>query len=160
MEEVEPPFADESPEMQPTKAKKSRAPRAVKNPTALKNLDSDPAAPKVYNSVAEALGPAIAAALKNPKPAAKNPKPTPGSKMDPEWFDLWLVMSDTGNALIKSLLARKDIPEDALRLLEAILCLRESKDLFFAQGERLTAYSALFWADELKEWAANADGHT
>jgi len=156
MEEVEPPFADDA--LPPPKAK-GRKPRAAKNPSAPKILDADPAAPKVYNSVAEALGPAIAAALKNPKPAAKNPKPTPGSKINPEWYALYRVMADTGDSLIKSLLIRDDIPKDALRLLEAVLCLRESKDLFFAQGERLTPASALFWVDELKEWAAKADGH-
>ena len=79
--------------------------------------------------------------------------------MNPEWYDLYRVMADTGDSLIKSLLIRDDIPKDALRLLEAVLCLRESKDLFFAQGERLTPASALFWIDELKEWAANEDGH-
>ena len=153
MEEVEPPMSDDCafPALPPAKAKKTRAPRApraAKNPSVPKILDVDPAAPKVYNTMAEALEPAI-------KNAAKNPKPTPGSKMNPEWYALYRVMADTGDSLIKSLLIRDDIPKDALRLLEAVLCLRESKDLFFAEGERLTPASALFWIDELRTWAAS-----
>ena len=160
MEEVEPPFADDAPPPPPPPKAKGRKPHAAKNPSTPKILDADPAAPKIYNSCADVLGPAISTVLKNPKPSPgskKNPKPSPGSNMNPEWYDLYRVMADTGDSLIKSLLIRDDIPKDALRLLEAVLCLRESKDLFFAQGERLTPASALFWIDELKEWAANEE---
>jgi hypothetical protein len=143
MEEVEPPFFDDAP---PALCPKPKAKRKSKNPTAPKNSEADPAAPQVFATMAEALEPKI-------KNAAKNPKATPGSKMDPEWYAFYRVLADTGDSLLKSLLSRSDIPTDALRLIEAVLCLRESKDLFFAQGERLTPAAALFWADELNEWA-------
>lgn len=73
----------------------------------------------------------------------------------PEWYDVYWVMSETGDSLLRSLLKRDDIPEDAKEILKAVACLKESRDLFFAEGKSLTPYSALFWMEELKKWAKN-----
>jgi hypothetical protein len=83
-------------------------------------------------------------------------KPNDGGKIQsktPEWYDLYQVMQNAGSSLLKSLMLRDDIPADAKSILECVMCLRESKELFFAEGGSLTPYSALFWTDELKKWA-------
>jgi hypothetical protein len=73
----------------------------------------------------------------------------------PEWYDLHWVLSETADHLTRGLLKRTDLPPDVLDILRGILVLRESKDLFFAEGKSITAFSAMFWAEELKKWADN-----
>jgi hypothetical protein len=72
----------------------------------------------------------------------------------PEWYDVYWVMSEAGDSLLQSLTKRDDIPEDAKDIIKAVACLKESRDLFFAEGKSLTPYSALFWMEELKKWAS------
>ena len=83
--------------------------------------------------------------------------PKSGAEMDPTWYSLYRVMAATGDRLLESLVARKDIPLDAIKILQAVLCLRESKDLFFAEGGRLTPSSALLWVEELQKWVAEVE---
>ncbi len=105
--------------------------------------------------------------VKNPKPTQESdPTPAPAAEVkpkgkaksgdltDPAWYSLYRVLADTGDTLLLSLTLRRDIPPDAVQILKAVLCMRESKDLFFAQGGRLSVESAEFWIDELKLWAA------
>lgn len=93
-------------------------------------------------------------------PRAKKSEPKSGADVattDPTWYSLYRVMASTGDRLLESLVARKDIPLDAVKIIQAVLCLRESKDLFFAEGNHLTPSSALLWVEELQRWAAEAE---
>jgi len=72
----------------------------------------------------------------------------------PQWHDVYYVMNRASEKLLKSLLKRDDIPPDAKDIIEAVACMKESKELFFAEGGSLTAASALMWMGELSEWAA------
>lgn len=72
----------------------------------------------------------------------------------PQWHDVYYVMNRASEKLLKSLLKRDDIPPDAKEIIEAVACMKESKELFFAEGGSLTAASALMWMGELREWAA------
>ncbi len=86
------------------------------------------------------------------KKSESESKPKPATEIEPTWYNLYRVLADTGDKLLESLTQRSDIPEDAKSILRAVLCLRESKDLFFATGGRLTPKTALMWADELVKW--------
>ena len=70
----------------------------------------------------------------------------------PEWWRLYLLLSDSGDAILQSLRKRDDIPQDAQELLKAVLLLRELRTMCFCEGESLTPASALFWAQELSDW--------
>ena len=71
----------------------------------------------------------------------------------PTWNDLHNVLTQVADRLLKSLTRRTDLPADVADLLEGILALRDTKDLFYAEKERLTPFTALFWAEELQKWA-------
>jgi hypothetical protein len=71
----------------------------------------------------------------------------------PSWHDLHYVLSQVADRLLKSLIKRPDLPADVADLLEGILALRDAKDLFYAEKERLTPLTALFWAEKLQKWA-------
>lgn len=71
----------------------------------------------------------------------------------PSWNDLHHVLTQVADRLLKSLIKRPDLPADVADLLEGILALRNAKDLFYAEKERLTPFTALFWAEELQKWA-------
>lgn len=73
---------------------------------------------------------------------------------EPTWYELHYILNDVGNRLLKSLVKRTDLPADVADLLEGILALREAKDLFYAEKERLTPFTALFWAEKLQDWAS------
>lgn len=97
------------------------------------------------------------------KRAAKaNPKvekPNDGAKVNtktPDWYSLYTVLNDAGAAFLRSLTLREDIPEDAREIIRGVMCLRETKEMFFAEGERMKPVTALFWASELQKWAADA----
>jgi len=72
----------------------------------------------------------------------------------PTWNDLHNVLTQVADRLLKSLIKRTDIPADVADLLQGILALRDAKDLFYAEKERLTPFTALFWAEKLQEWAS------
>jgi len=87
-------------------------------------------------------------------PAAK--KPLSGKDIatkEPKWHELHWVLSETADHLVRSLLAREDIPTDAKDLLRGVLVLRESKELFYAEGNSVTPFSAMMWAEELGKWS-------
>lgn len=109
--------------------------------------------PKMKKRAARAV---VAAEEKAERKAKKGEtKPNDAGKVQsktPEWYDLYQVMNNAGSSLLKSLTLRDDIPADAKAILECVMCLRESKELFFAEGGSLTPYSALFWTDELQKW--------
>jgi hypothetical protein len=70
-----------------------------------------------------------------------------------QWYDLHYCLSEAGDHLVRSLIKREDIPEDAKDILRGILSLRETRDLLIAEGGRLTPASAMFWAEELRAWS-------
>jgi hypothetical protein len=70
-----------------------------------------------------------------------------------QWYDLHYCLSEAGDHLVRSLIKREDIPDDAKDILKGILSLRETRDLILAEGGRLTPASAMFWAEELKSWS-------
>jgi hypothetical protein len=84
--------------------------------------------------------------VKLPVEKVKKPK-------EPEWYDFHYCLSEAGDHLIRSLIKRQDIPEDAIDILKGILSLRETRDLVMAEGGRLTPATALFWAEELRSWS-------
>ena len=94
------------------------------------------------------------AAAAVPAPPVEKSKTEKKDEKEPTWYDLYYVLSEVGNRLLKSLTKREDMPPDVADLLEGILALREAKDLFYAEKERLTPFTALFWAEELQKWAA------
>ena len=88
--------------------------------------------------------------------AKKEKKPLSGKDIatkEPKWHDLHWVLSETGDHILRSVLARKDIPLDAKELLNGVLVLREAKELFYAEGASVTPFSAMFWAEELSKWS-------
>ena len=96
--------------------------------------------------------------VESPKPkisVKKSVKPVTAANMakdKPEWWKLYLILSDSGDAILQSLRKREDIPEDAQELLKAVLLLRELRTMCFCEGESLSPASALFWAQELSDW--------
>ena len=87
-------------------------------------------------------------------PRAKKEVQKKEEKKEPTWYELHYVLSQVSDRLLKSLIKRTDLPADVADLLEGILALRDAKDLFYAEKERLTPFTALFWAEELQKWAA------
>ena len=86
-------------------------------------------------------------------PRAKKEVEKKEEKKEPTWYELHYVLSQVSDRLLKSLIKRTDLPADVADLLEGILALRDAKDLFYAEKERLTPFTALFWAEELQKWA-------
>ena len=72
----------------------------------------------------------------------------------PKWQDLHWTLTETADHLLKSLLNRKDIPCDAMEIIRGVLCLRETKELFYAEGDKISPFSCEIWAEELKKWAS------
>lgn len=96
------------------------------------------------------------------KPARKAKKvkevkePDDGAKLasvQPNWYQLYITLAQASESLMMGLAQREDIPEDARHILKGCICLRDTGDLFFAEGKRLSPATALFWADELKKWS-------
>ena len=87
-------------------------------------------------------------------PRAKKEVEKKEEQKEPTWYELHYVLSQVSDRLLKSLIKRTDLPADVADLLEGILALRDAKDLFYAEKERLSPFSALFWAEELQKWAS------
>ena len=83
----------------------------------------------------------------------KNPKSAAEKSKDPLWYDLYYVLSETGDHMLKSLIHRPDVALDVKDTLRGVLALRESRDLFHVEGTKLSAASALYWSEELRLWA-------
>jgi len=86
------------------------------------------------------------------KPKAVKPKAE--DTLEPKWSDLYFVLSDASECFLRHITRRDDVPEDVLDIIRGVIALRETRDMFVAEGERLTKKSALFWSDRLKEWAS------
>lgn len=71
---------------------------------------------------------------------------------EPKWEDLFWTLAHTSEHLLRSLSKREDVPDDARDIIKAVLCLRETKEMFFADNNRLSAECALFWSDTLKQY--------
>lgn len=71
----------------------------------------------------------------------------------PNWYQLYVTLAQASENLMLALVTRADIPEDAKHILRGCICLRDTGDLFFAEGKRLTPATAKFWSDELKKWS-------
>jgi len=72
---------------------------------------------------------------------------------EPNWDDLYFLLADAADHILQSVMNREDIPVDAKHLLQGVLHLRESRQLIYCEKTHLTAHSALFWSDRLKEWS-------
>jgi hypothetical protein len=70
----------------------------------------------------------------------------------PDWFELYRIMADASDKIIKSVIKRDDVPKDVRDLLYAALTLREVREMCWAEGDRLSPTTAVFWAKELCEW--------
>lgn len=73
---------------------------------------------------------------------------------EPKWSDLYFVLSDASDCFLRHITRRDDVPEDVIDIIRGVIALRESRDMFVAEGDKLTKKSALFWSDRLKEWAS------
>ena len=102
---------------------------------------------------APAPAPAPAPPAAEKRTTKKKEKEKKEEQKEPTWYELHYVLSQVSDRLLKSLIKRTDLPADVADLLEGILALREAKDLFYAEKERLSPFSALFWAEELQKWA-------
>ena len=109
--------------------------------------------PRSKKAVLAATALFTAAAAAVPAPPAEKRKTEKKDEKEPTWYDLYYLLNEVGNRLLKSLTKREDMPPDVADLLEGILALRDAKDLFYAEKERLTPFTALFWAEELQKWA-------
>jgi len=86
----------------------------------------------------------------------KEVKDQDGAEMaatNPNWYQLYVTLAQASENLMLALVTRTDIPEDAKHILRGCICLRDTGDLFFAEGKRLTPATAKFWSDELKKWS-------
>ena len=72
---------------------------------------------------------------------------------EPNWDDLYFLLADAADHILQSVMNREDIPVDAKHLLQGVLHLRESRQMIYCEKTSLTAHSALFWSDRLKEWS-------
>lgn len=70
----------------------------------------------------------------------------------PDWFELYRIMAEASDKIIKSVIKREDVPKDVRELLYAALTIREVREMCWAEGDRLTPTTACFWAKELSEW--------
>jgi len=98
-----------------------------------------------------------------PSTSKKQTKPKDGAKMaekDPKWHALYLSLAEAAAHLTRGLINRTDLPADVIDVLKGILVLRETKDLFFAEGESLNPTSAMVWVEDLDAWAASLPLHT
>jgi hypothetical protein len=102
---------------------------------------------------APAPAPAPAPPAAEKRTTKKKEKEKKEEKKEPSWSDLYYLLAEVSERLLKSLTRREDLPPDVADLLQGILALREAKDLFYAEKERLSPFSALFWAEELQKWA-------
>ena len=74
-------------------------------------------------------------------------------KVIPKWDDLYWIMQNTGEHLLRHLSRRVDIPEDAQDIIKAVIALQESRECFFADSGHLTEASALFWIEKLQNYS-------
>ena len=89
-------------------------------------------------------------------PAKKAPAPAQAAVVatkKPEWFELYRIMADASDKLIRSVMKREDVPKDVRDLLYAALTIREVREMCWAEGDRLSPTTAVFWAKELSDWA-------
>jgi len=70
----------------------------------------------------------------------------------PDWFELYRIMAEASDKIIKSVIKREDVPKDVRELLYAALTLRDVREMCWAEGERLSPTTAVFWAKELSDW--------
>jgi len=84
------------------------------------------------------------------EPKVKEPKVK--DEPEPKWSDLYFVLSDAGDCFLRHIVKRNDVPEDVIELIRGVLALRETRDMFVAEGDRLTKETAMFWSDRLKGW--------
>lgn len=75
----------------------------------------------------------------------------------PQWHDLFWVLSETADHLLRGVIRREDVPADVRDVLKGVLCLRETKELFYAEGDRISPFSAMLWSEELAKWAASSN---
>lgn len=84
------------------------------------------------------------------------PAPVSGAEVaskKPEWFELYRIMADASDKIIRSVMKREDVPKDVRDLLYAALTIREVREMVWAEGNNLTPTTAVFWAKELSDWA-------
>lgn len=70
-----------------------------------------------------------------------------------KWEDLFFILSQAGTSFLYSLARRDDIPDDARHIIRGVIELRDISDGCVVEADRLTPEKALWWADELKQWA-------
>jgi hypothetical protein len=74
--------------------------------------------------------------------------------LEPKWSDLYFILSDASECFLRHITRRNDVPEDVIDIIRGVIALRETRDMFVVEGDRLTKKTALFWSDRLKEWAS------
>jgi hypothetical protein len=90
------------------------------------------------------------------KPSTKKSvKKQPDVEQGIKWNDLYFIISQAGVCFLRSLSRRDDIPDDALDIIRGVITLNTIQDGCVVEDDRLTAEKALWWADELKQWATN-----
>ena len=88
-------------------------------------------------------------------PKKKVTTPAPAAEVatkKPDWFELYRIMAEASDKIIKSVIKREDVPKDVRELLYAALTIREVREMCWAEGESLTPQTAFFWARELSDW--------
>jgi hypothetical protein len=83
-------------------------------------------------------------------------KPVPkksATEIPPTWYKLYHLLARSGDLILESLILRKDIPEDACKLIKGVLALTDARDLVFAEGKAITPESLEFYTQTLREWA-------
>ena len=73
-------------------------------------------------------------------------------KENPSWFVLYGHLQRASNEFLSSLTQREDIPADAKSIINGVLALRDSQEMFFVEGNDLTEEAAIFWSDALITW--------
>ena len=71
---------------------------------------------------------------------------------NPSWFVLYGHLQRASNEFLSSLTQREDIPADARSIINGVLALRDSQEMFFVEGKDLTEEAAIFWSEALITW--------
>ena len=82
------------------------------------------------------------------KPVAKKS----ATEIPPTWYKLYHLLARSGDLILESLTLRKDIPDDACKLIKGVLALTDARDLVFAEGKAITPESLEFYTQTLREW--------
>lgn len=70
-----------------------------------------------------------------------------------KWEDMFFILSQAGQSFLRSLSRRDDIPDDARDIIRGVISLGDIQDGCVVEQLQLTPEKALWWSDELKEWA-------